>query len=107
MENELLDLNNIDHEIEDLEDLVLQVDESEDQEEQEEQDENTVSDPIDYTEFLESINTTLENIEANQVVIIEDLQVIRDNSYRLYYFIGGLYIAFAIYLAIRFLKIFF
>lgn len=105
MENELLDLNNLDQEIEDLEDLVSQVDESEDLEEEE--NENTVADPIDYSELLESINTTLENIEANQLVIIEDLEVIRDNSYRLYYFIGGLYIAFAIYLAIRFLKIFF
>ena len=66
-----------------------------------------VSSSVDYTELLNSINTHLENIEYSQVVMGNDLYQIQQNTYRLYYFIGGIYVAFAIVLAIRFLKIFF
>ena len=80
-----------------------------DQEEYEdiELEENAETDTIDYTSYFEDITEHLETIETNQVVISEQLQVISDNSNRLYYFVGGLYVAFAIVLAIRFLKIFF
>lgn len=66
-----------------------------------------VSSSIDYTELLESIDQHLENIEYSQVVMGNDLHQIQENTYRLYYFIGGIYVALAIVLAIRFLKIFF
>lgn len=71
-----------------------------------EEEENVESDSIDYSLYFEDIIDRLETIETNQVTC-EQVQVIQDNTYRLYYFIGGLYVAFAIVLAIRFLKIFF
>lgn len=87
---------------------VKQVTSEEDPEELEgEENEIAVSSSIDYTELLNSINTHLENIEYSQVVMGNDLYEIQQNTYRLYYFIGGIYVAFAIVLAIRFLKIFF
>lgn len=86
----------------------LQVTSEEDPDELEgEECETIVSSSVDYTELLNSINTHLENIEYSQVVQGNDLYQIQQNTYRLYYFIGGIYVAFAIVLAIRFLKIFF
>lgn len=73
---------------------------------EEEPEENVESDSIDYSLYFEDIIDRLETIETSQVTC-EQVQVIQDNTYRLYYFIGGLYVAFAIVLAIRFLKIFF
>lgn len=61
---------------------------------------NTGDSNIDYSTILSSIDSHLEVIESN-------VTEIRDNTYRLYYFIGGLYVAFAIVLAIKFLKQFF
>lgn len=81
--------------------------EEESEETEEEENESIDENSIDYTYLLESIDEHLENIEASQVALSEQLQEVRDNTYRLYYFIGGLYVAFAIVLAIRFLKIFF
>lgn len=74
---------------------------------EEEENESIDENFIDYTYLLESIDEHLENLEASQVELSQQLQEVRDNTYRLYYFIGGLYVAFAIVLAIRFLKIFF
>ena len=54
----------------------------------------------DYTAILENIDSNLSSLSVQ----VSD---IRDNTYRLYYFIGGMYVAFAIVLAIKILKQFF
>lgn len=61
---------------------------------------------IDYTDYLESIIANQESIIANQESLLVYNLDIRDNSYRLYYFIGGLYVAFAIVIMIKFFKTF-
>ena len=61
---------------------------------------------IDYSTYLEDIIANQESIIANQESIIFYEQEIKDNSYRLYYFIGGLYVAFAIVIMIKFFKTF-
>ena len=102
--DETLDESSSSDKVEEEESEVL---EDESEETEEEQNESIDENSIDYTYLLESIDEHLENIEASQVELSEQLQEVRDNTYRLYYFIGGLYVAFAIVLAIRFLKIFF
>lgn len=63
---------------------------------------------IDYTELLESIDSRLEELESiENPDYTEQIQNISDNCFRLYYFVGGLYIAFAILIGIKFWKIFF
>lgn len=59
----------------------------------------SVDDNNDYTQYYESII-------ANQDQELIYLSDIRDNSFRLYYFIGGLYVAFAILIGIKFFKTF-
>ena len=59
----------------------------------------SVNDNYDYSQYYESII-------ANQEQELVYLSEIRDNSYRLYYFIGGLYVAFAIIIGIKFFKTF-
>lgn len=59
----------------------------------------SVNDNFDYSQYYESII-------ANQEQELVYLSEIRDNSYRLYYFIGGLYVAFAIIIGIKFFKTF-
>ena len=79
----------------------------EDPEEVQEESEDDVSEnSVDYSSDLADIKSTLENIEVNQLDPAQ-LQLLVDNSSRLYYFTAGLYVAFAIVLAIKFLKIFF
>lgn len=56
-------------------------------------------DTFDYSGYYESII-------ANQEQELIYLSDIRDNSFRLYYFIGGLYVAFAILIGIKFFKTF-
>lgn len=60
----------------------------------------------DYTTYLESIIANQESIIANQESLLVYESEIRDNSFRLYYFIGGLYVAFAIVIMIKFFKTF-
>lgn len=63
---------------------------------------------VDYSEILESIDSRLETLESIESPdYTEQIQNISDNCFRLYYFIGGLYIAFAIFIGIKFWKIFF
>lgn len=59
----------------------------------------SVDDNNDYTQYYDSII-------ANQEQELIYLSEIRDNSFRLYYFIGGLYVAFAILIGIKFFKTF-
>ena len=73
---------------------------------QEESKEDVSENSIDYSSDFADIKSTLETIEANQLDPAQ-LQLLVDNSSRLYYFTAGLYVAFAIVLAIKFLKIFF
>ena len=56
-------------------------------------------DTFDYSGYYESII-------QNQELELAYLSDIRDNSFRLYYFIGGLYVAFAILIGIKFFKTF-
>ena len=64
--------------------------------------------PIDYTDILESIDDRLTTLEETEIPdYSQTLQDISDNSFRLYYFVGGLYVAFAILIGIKFFKIFF
>lgn len=58
------------------------------------------SNDTDYT-------TLLGTIIQNQEILIDKSSQMSDNLYRLYYFIGGLYIAFAILIGIKFFKSFF
>ena len=60
----------------------------------------------DYSTYLESIIANQETIIANQETLIGYEHNISDNSFRLYYFIGGLYVAFAIVIMIKFFKTF-
>lgn len=61
----------------------------------------------DYTLLLEDLITNQETIISQNESISLQLHDISDNCFRLYYFIGGLYVAFAIVLAIKFFKMFF
>lgn len=54
---------------------------------------------VDYTSYL-------EEIIVNQETIIQLNTEIQNNGYRLYYFVGGLYVAFAIVIMIKFFKTF-
>lgn len=60
----------------------------------------------DYTTSLETIIANQEIFIANQEALIVYEKNISDNSFRLYYFIGGLYVAFAIVIMIKFFKTF-
>ena len=61
----------------------------------------------DYVSYLEDIISNQETIISQYESLSLQVQDISDNSFRLYYFIGGLYVAFAIVLAIKFFKMFF
>lgn len=61
----------------------------------------------DYSEYLVEINDNLIMLTETQVDYTEQLQLISDNCFRLYYFIGGLYVVFFVILAIKFFKQFF
>lgn len=61
---------------------------------------------IDYTSYLEDIIANQEVIISNQESIIALDTEIQNNGYRLYYFVGGLYVAFAIVIMIKFFKTF-
>ena len=61
---------------------------------------------VDYSDYLESIITNQEIIILNQETIISLDTEIQNNGYRLYYFVGGLYVAFAIVIMIKFFKTF-
>lgn len=54
---------------------------------------------VDYSSYL-------DDIIANQETIIQLDTEIQNNGYRLYYFVGGLYVAFAIVIMIKFFKTF-
>ena len=56
-------------------------------------------DSTDYSEYYATII-------SNQELELAYLSDIRDNSFRLYYFLGGLYVAFAIIIGIKFFKTF-
>lgn len=64
------------------------------------------SNEFDYSIYLESIIANQEIIISNQESLLVYEQNISDNSFRLYYFIGGLYVAFAIVIMIKFFKTF-
>ncbi len=66
--------------------------------------ENVSVSSVDYSRYFESIDSHLETIIFNQEVIDSKLQNVSDNCFRLYYFIGGLYVVFFIVLAIKFFK---
>lgn len=68
--------------------------------------ESSTNNDIDYSSYLADIIANQEIIISNQESLIVYNQEIRDNSYRLYYFIGGLYVAFAIVIMIKFFKTF-
>lgn len=61
---------------------------------------------IDYSSYLDDIIANQKVIIANQESIIALDTEIQNNSYRLYYFVGGLYVAFAIVIMIKFFKTF-
>ena len=61
---------------------------------------------IDYSVYLEDIISNQEAIIANQETLIAINTEIQNNGYRLYYFVGGLYVAFAIVVMIKFFKTF-
>lgn len=63
-------------------------------------------DSVDYSDILNSINFNLETIVSQNDIELRYIGEIKDNSYRLYYFIGGLYVAFAVVLMIKFFKTF-
>ena len=65
------------------------------------------SSDTDYSIYLEDIISNQETIISQYEYLSLQVQDISDNSFRLYYFIGGLYVAFAIVLAIKFFKMFF
>jgi len=62
---------------------------------------------IDYSQYLIDINDNLDTLNASIVDLQQDVSVCRDNGYRQYYFIGGLYVVFFIIIAIKFFKQFF
>lgn len=68
--------------------------------------ESSVNFDTDYTTYLEDIISNQETIISNQESLLIYESEIRDNSFRLYYFIGGLYVAFAIVIMIKFFKTF-
>ena len=61
---------------------------------------------VDYSTYLEDIIANQEIIISNQESIIALDTEIQNNGYRLYYFVGGLYVAFAIVIMIKFFKTF-
>ena len=61
---------------------------------------------IDYSVYLEDIISNQETIITNQETLITLNTEIKNNGYRLYYFVGGLYVAFAIIIMIKFFKTF-
>lgn len=66
--------------------------------------ENVGVSSVDYSGYFESIDSHLERLILNQEVIDSKLQNVSDNCFRLYYFIGGLYVVLFIVLAIKFFK---
>lgn len=68
-------------------------------------DDSDVND-IDYSVYLEDIISNQEIIITNQETLISLNTEIQNNGYRLYYFVGGLYVAFAIIIMIKFFKTF-
>ena len=62
---------------------------------------------IDYSTYLEDLNDKFDILNTSIVDIQEDVSICRDNGYRQYYFIGGLYVVFFIIIAIKFFKQFF
>lgn len=65
-----------------------------------------VSNELDYTTYLEDLLSNQEIIITNQESIISLDQEIVNNGHRLYYFVGGLYVAFAIIIMVKFFKTF-
>ena len=61
---------------------------------------------VDYGTYLDDIIANQETIIANQETIIAINTEIQNNGYRLYYFVGGLYVAFAIIIMVKFFKTF-
>lgn len=61
---------------------------------------------LDYTIYLDDIISNQETIITNQETLIALNTEIQNNGYRLYYFVGGLYVAFAIIIMIKFFKTF-
>ena len=81
----------------------LEEDQEEVQEEDQEEDleENENEDPtLTYEVDLSSIESL---IQENNDLLLQNTQ----NTYRLYYFVGGLYVIFMILIVIKFLKQFF
>lgn len=62
---------------------------------------------IDYSQYLIDINDNLDTLNSSLVDLQQDVAICRDNGYRQYYFIGGLYVVFFIIIAIKFFKQFF
>lgn len=62
---------------------------------------------VDYSQYLIDINDNLDSLNASIVDLRQDVAVCRDNGYRQYYFIGGLYVVFFIIIVIKFFKQFF
>ena len=62
---------------------------------------------IDYSQYLIDINDNLDTLNGSIVDLQHDVAICRDNGYRQYYFIGGLYVVFFIIIAIKFFKQFF
>lgn len=90
-----------------LENEVLEQDPEEDQEENQEEDpqenieENENEDPaVSYEVDLSSIEAL---IQENNDLLLQNTE----NTYRLYYFVGGLYVVFMIIIVIKFFKQFF
>lgn len=70
-------------------------------------DDNSVdSNELDYSTYLDDILFNQEIIITNQETIISLDQEIVNNGHRLYYFVGGLYVAFAIIIMVKFFKTF-
>lgn len=87
------------------------LDENQDQEEieiqEDNQDGNQAQQTIDYSSYLDDIQFTLDGMQSELIDIKSDTLQCQENLYRLYYFIGGLYVVFFIVLAIKFFKQFF
>lgn len=83
-------------------------------------DEVTEQDPVilleDYNDsFINSNDLSISNIDNYDLTTLESLiqenndtlHSINDNMFRLYYFVGGLYVVFMIIIVIKFFKQFF
>ena len=105
MENDFFQPDNLDISVSSVPDVSS--DQEEIEIEEDNQNGNQAQQMIDYSSYLDDIQFSLDGMQSELIDIKSDTLQCQENLYRLYYFIGGLYVVFFIVLAIKFFKQFF